>query len=183
MLTLRKVRREWKQWKHALLQSVPGRIGEKARYHFYGFRSDASSRVLANVTIYHPENLVVGKNSAVSTCCQLNAKAGITIGNDVLIGPGSFVWTQNHKFSNLLLPIRSQGYESASVEICDGVWLGARCIVLPGVRLSTGTVVAAGAVVTKSFEPFAILAGVPAKQIGTRSDQVSPSDAQEDAEQ
>ncbi|MCS7466770.1 hypothetical protein NZK35_08955 [Stieleria sp. ICT_E10.1] len=64
--------------------------------------------------------------------------------------------------------IREQGYELSPVAIEDDVWIAARSVILPGVRLARGTVVAAGSVVTKSSEPNAIIAGTPAKVIGKR---------------
>lgn len=60
------------------------------------------------------------------------------------------------------------GCESAPVIIEDYAWVSCRTVVLPGVRIGKGAVVAAGAVVTKNVEPYAIVAGVPAKPIGAR---------------
>lgn len=124
--------------------------------------------MLSHVLIYYPENLVIGAHSSITAYCQLNAKAGITIGDNVLIGPGTFIWSQNHKMQDATVNIREQGYERAPVVIEDDVWVAARCVILPGVRLAKGTVVAAGAVVTRSTEPYSIVAGVPAREISKR---------------
>lgn len=162
------LKREYREWSRALLRGLPGRFGENARRKFYGIQACNTSRVLSHTTIYHPQNLKMGEHSLISTYCQINAKAGVEIGKHVLIGPNNFIWTQNHNYIDRSVPIRLQGYSEAPVVIGDDVWIAARCIILPGVHLGTGTVVAAGAVVTKSTEPFAVVAGVPAKQIGDR---------------
>ncbi|TWT81166.1 putative acetyltransferase [Planctomycetes bacterium CA13] len=162
------MRKEIIEWWRALLRAIPGRIGVTARKRWYGFHVAKGARILSHVLIYYPENLTIGLNSAITAYCQLNAKAGIEVGENVLIGPGTFIWSQNHKMRDATVNIRDQGYERAPVVIEDDVWIAARCVVLPGVRLAKGTVVAAGAVVTRSTEPYSIVAGVPAKQIGSR---------------
>ncbi|TWU54483.1 Streptogramin A acetyltransferase [Rubripirellula tenax] len=176
---LREIKREYREWLRAVLRGLPGRTGERARRKFYGFDAPNTSRVLSNVTIYHPENLRIGNHSAISTYCQLNAKSGIEIGNDVLIGPGSFIWSQNHNFTDTKTPVRLQGYSGSRVVIGDDVWIAARCVILPGVHLATGTIVAAGAVVTKSTKPYSIVAGTPAVQVGSRKDSDSNGGASE----
>ena len=85
-----------------------------------------------------------------------------------MVGPGVMIWSLNHQYKSRGLPIRSQGYCQKPVRIEDDVWIGAAAIVLPGVSLAQGTVVAAGAIVTKSTEPYSVVAGVPACPIGNR---------------
>ena len=159
---------ELRAWFRALLEAIPGELGCLFRRLFYGFVSGSGTRVLAHVTIYHPGRLTMGRNVGISSHTQMNAGGGIVIGDDVLIGPGVLIWSQNHQFGSLEVPISHQDYDSAKVTIEQGSWLAAGVIVLPGVRIAQGTVVAAGAVVTRSTEPFSIVAGVPAKPIGTR---------------
>ncbi|WP_140287112.1 acyltransferase, partial [Vibrio parahaemolyticus] len=90
---------------------------------------------------------------------------GVIIGDNVLIGPNVIIYSQNHKYKNKKLIIREQGYEKAPVYIEDDSWIAASCIILPGVKIAQGSVVAAGSVVTKSTEPYSVYAGVPAKKI------------------
>jgi maltose O-acetyltransferase len=159
---------ELRAWYWALLEAMPGEIGCTARRYLYGFKCGKGTRVLSKVTIYHPHNVILGNHVGISCSCQLNGAGGIVIGDHVLLGPGVMVWSQNHAFRSLNTPIAEQGYERATVTIQDDCWIGAGAIVLAGVCLGHGTVVAAGAVVTKSTEPFSIVAGVPAKIIGSR---------------
>jgi len=174
-------RKECLEWVRALLRSIPGRTGETCRNLFYGYKVGRKSRVLSHVLIYHPQGLSIGNNSAITAYCQLNAGGRITIGNDVLIGPGTFIWSQNHSFELMDIPVRLQGYEKKEVTIEDDVWIASRAIILPGVRIGKGCVVAAGAIVTHSTEPYSIVAGVPARQIGSRS-KTSASPMAVDAE-
>jgi acetyltransferase-like isoleucine patch superfamily enzyme len=160
---------EFAEYYRALLQLIPGRSGNWLRRLLYGYRSAASARVLDNVCIYYPERLDLGERSAISAGSQLNAGGGIQIDDDVLIGPGCVIWSQNHLFRDPTRIISEQGYERKAVRIESDVWLAARVIVLPGVHVRRGTVAAAGAVITKSTEPFSIVAGVPAKTIGFRT--------------
>ncbi|MDP2228898.1 MAG: DapH/DapD/GlmU-related protein, partial [Moraxellaceae bacterium] len=78
------------------------------------------------------------------------------------------IYSQNHIYENPNEPINTQGYALGAVTIQDDVWIGARAIILPGVLIGQGAVIAAGAVVTKSVPAYGVYAGVPAKAIGER---------------
>jgi len=90
----------------------------------------------------------------------------ISIEDDVLIGPGVHMYTNNHEFSNPNIPIINQGYPTAtlsdSIIIRKGSWIGANVIILAGVEVGENSVVGAGSVVTKSISPRTIFAGNPA---------------------
>lgn len=165
------IRRELLDWWHAALRNVPGRTGQWLRCRLSGYQCGLSSRVLSGVTVYHPNQLRIGDNVGIASSCQINAAGGVDIGNDVLIGPGTLVWSQNHAFRNANELIRRQGTQYAPVTIANDVWIAARCVILPGVTIAEGCVVAAGAVVTKSTQPYTIVAGVPAKAVGLRESQ------------
>lgn len=112
-------------------------------------------------------DLRVGDNSGIGLRCELNGP--VSIGNDVLMGPETIVYTQNHKSSDPNLPIRLQGYEPAEeVAIEDDVWIGRRVMIMPGVRIGKGSVIAAGAVVTKDVPPYSVVGGIPAKILKSR---------------
>ena len=97
----------------------------------------------------------------------LNILDSLSLGNHVLIAPGCFITDHHHK-RGAHDRIAAQGCESAPIIIEDDVWLGANAVVLPGVRIGRGAIIGAGAVVTHNVEPMAIVAGVPARQIGRR---------------
>lgn len=112
----------------------------------------------------------IGQNTYINHHSELIAKKSqISIGNNVLIGMYSIITTTNHGTEMNPLPIRLQEETYKDVVIEDDVWLGARVIVLQGVRIGKGAVVAAGAVVTKDVAPYTVVGGVPAKLIKKRS--------------
>ena len=90
------------------------------------------------------------------------------IGNDVIFGPGVYLFSENHNFDNPDLPVSSQGETRKGVMIDDGVWIGTRAVILDGVKIGRNSIVAAGSVVNKDVPPYAIVAGVPAKIIKER---------------
>lgn len=103
----------------------------------------------------------------------INASIGeqTHIGSDVMMGPDCVIYTRNHRFDRLDIPMREQGYGPVEpVEIGDDCWIGGRVTILPGVHVGNGTVIAAGAVVTKDVPPYAVVGGVPAKIIYNRKD-------------
>jgi acetyltransferase-like isoleucine patch superfamily enzyme len=161
---------EWAEWWRAILGAVPGEVGCKLRNAFYGYQAGAGCRVLRGVIINFPHRLVLGRDVGISPYSQLNAAGGIEIGDGTLIGPGCMIWSVNHRFRDAEVPIRLQGYDPQPIVIERDCWIAGSVVVLPGVRIGAGSVVAAGAVVTRSCEPKSILAGVPAKRLGSRND-------------
>lgn len=103
----------------------------------------------------------------------INAKLSgpLKIGHNVMMGPDVMVYTQNHNFDRLDIPMIQQGNTASQpVIIEDDVWIGARAIILPGIRIETGAIIAAGAVVTKDVKSYMIVGGNPAKPIKTRKE-------------
>jgi maltose O-acetyltransferase len=93
----------------------------------------------------------------------------LTLGDDVMMAPDVVILTQNHRFDDPTVPMLDQGYGPArEVVIEDDVWIGTNAIILPGVRLGKGSIVAAGAVVTKDVPPYAIVGGNPARLLKSR---------------
>ena len=126
---------------------------------------------MKNSFLYANEGGVIkiGNNFALNSNTQLGASGGsIYIGDNVLIGPNCVLRAADHVFASLEKPIRFQGHQGGVITIEDDVWIGANCVILKDVTIGRGSVVAAGAVVTKSVEPFSIIAGVPAKVISKR---------------
>lgn len=100
-------------------------------------------------------------NSGVRFACAPDVT--ISIGKDVSIGPRCSFETMNHSVT--LIDRKRRGQFPKSIVVEDLVWLGAGVIVLPGVRIGKGSVVAAGAVVTKDVPPYTLVGGVPARTI------------------
>lgn len=108
-------------------------------------------------------SLIIGEHSRINRRCVLDARGPLRIGANVSISPEVVILTtQHHPDSpDFELEVRSTVIE-------DHVWIGMRAMIMPGVTVGRGAVVAAGAVVTKDVEPLAVVGGVPAKRIGTR---------------
>jgi len=93
----------------------------------------------------------------------------VRIGHDVMMAPDVLIMTQNHVIADTSLPMAKQGLtDHRPVEIGDDVWIGSRAIILPGVKVGSGAVIAAGAVVSKNVSELSIVGGVPAVPIGSR---------------
>lgn len=120
-----------------------------------------------NVNFGSGRQISIGDNSMMGADSLIGSTAEVVIGDDVLMGPRVLIYTSNHGIKQGTL-IRLQPDEPAPVRIGNDVWIGARCIILPGVTIGDGAVVAAGAVVTKDVPPNAIVGGVPARIIGQR---------------
>jgi len=120
-------------------------------------------------SLANPENISIGSHSHINRqCCVWAGKrARINIGDNGLMGPGVFIIASNHG-TRAGTPMREQQYVEADVVIGNDVWIGAHAVVLPGVTINDGAIVAAGAVVTKDVPPGAIVGGVPAKIMGNR---------------
>lgn len=110
----------------------------------------------------------LGQEVFVGFNCEFDVSVALWIGDNVLIAPGCFITDHGHMHAADRL-ISAQGCESLPVRIDADVWLGAKVIVLPGVTIGRGAIVAAGAVVNRDVESMTIVAGVPARPIGNRT--------------
>ena len=111
----------------------------------------------------------IGNRSGIGINCMLNGP--VTIGSDVMMGPEVHFYTTDHNFSRTDIPMIEQGFKAERpIEIGDDVWIGARAILLPGVRVGNGALIAAGSVVTKDVPEWAIVAGNPARVIRSRKE-------------
>jgi len=115
----------------------------------------------------------IGENSMLNVFSTLLGHGSIRIGRDVLIGPHTTIVAANHTFNEIDVPIVQQEISKKGVLIHDDVWIGANCTILDGVTIDEGAVVAAGSVVTESVPENSVVAGVPAKRIGTRGNKHS----------
>ena len=109
----------------------------------------------------------IGKGSWIGAQCFLHGAGGITIGENVGIGPGVRILTSSHSLDGLG-PILHNPIEFATVVIKDGADIGTGAIILSGVTIGKGAQVGAGAVVTKDVSDYMVVAGNPAKMIGIR---------------
>jgi maltose O-acetyltransferase len=120
-----------------------------------------------HVTWEHIENIAIGDYSGIGAFSRISARAPVTIGRHVMIGPELVILTSNHMTDRDSI-MMFQGFIDKEVVIGNDVWIGTRVTILPGVTIGDGCVIAAGAVVTKNTEPYGIYGGVPARWIRDR---------------
>ena len=113
--------------------------------------------------------LIIGGNSFIGAGCEFNFRKRIEIGPNCLIASGCRFIDHDHATARREVPMREQsGGAEEAIVIDKDVWLGANVVVLKGVQIGTGAIVAAGAVVTQNVPQFEIWAGVPAQKIADR---------------
>ena len=174
----------------ALLQWLPESatpiLGRPAR----SLRTAAARRLFARcgtrVNIDRRARFGSGKSVEIGDGSGIGRDAwivgGLTVGDDVLMGPQVIILARNHAFSDKTRLIKDQGYMPENrIVIGDDVWIGARVILLPGVKIGRGAVVGAGSVVTKDVPPGAVVGGNPARVVGQRSASTSAPEGRNDA--
>ena len=112
--------------------------------------------------------LTMGDRSSIGPHGYIGCSGGITIGNDVMMGPGVRLFSENHETTDTHKAIRDQGVRWAPIVIEDGVWIASGVTITAGVHVGAGAVVAAGAVVTEDVEDGTIVGGVPARKLRQR---------------
>lgn len=117
--------------------------------------------------------LKIGSYSNIGAYCYLGCSGWIEIGDHVLMGPRVSMSAENHIFDDPNLPIRSQGVKREAIVIEDNCWLGSNCVITAGVRIGQGSIVAAGAVVTKDVAPYTVVGGVPARELMKRKSDIT----------
>jgi acetyltransferase-like isoleucine patch superfamily enzyme len=120
------------------------------------------------VEVLSPWRLSIGSHTNIARHVRLDSRGGLTIGDNVNISEEAAIWTAEHD-------IQSPDFcmTRAPVAIGNYVWVCFRSIILPGVSVGQGSVVASGSVVTKDVPPFSVVAGAPARVIGTRNRALS----------
>lgn len=127
-----------------------------------------------NVTIHFktevrcPERLTLGDGTIIGDNAILDARRGLTMGRNVNLSSNVSIYTLQHDHRDPFFNCPPESKVKFSVEIDDRAWLGCNVIVLPGVHIGEGAVCCAGCVVTKDVEPYAVVAGIPARKVGER---------------
>lgn len=112
--------------------------------------------------------VTLGDRSWLGPFCLIYGNGGVAIGRNVLVAGHSSINTVSHSAERCDIPVNDQPVVTDPVVIEDDVWIGLNAVVLQGVTIGHGSIVGAGAVVTKSIPPWSIAVGVPARVIGRR---------------
>lgn len=120
------------------------------------------------IKINPASNIAIGNNVDLAWGVIITTGGGVEIGDRTLIGYKSMIFSANHVIPPDKGRIFDSGHEKRPVSIGKDVWIGAGCIILPGVTIGEGAVIAAGSVVTRNVESFSVVGGNPAKLIKYR---------------
>jgi maltose O-acetyltransferase len=155
-----------------VLRHLPDRLGNRPRAAWLRRRTagfGSGSVVTRGCRVLGPAGLVIGSGVIVARDVTLDARGGLTLEDDALIGFDSVLLTHTHRSDVLGVPIQRQGFFDGPVLIGRRAWLGARTLVLPGVTVGADAIVAAGAVVTADIPDAAIAGGIPARVLRMRA--------------
>jgi len=130
------------------------------------FATIRATGVLGNLGV----GFVIGDGSSLGEYCYIGAAGGVTIGKNVLVGQRVSFHAENHNFDDPHRPIKEQGVTRRGITVEDDCWIGSGAIILDGVTVGEGSVVAAGAVVTGSIPPYSVAGGVPARVLRQRGE-------------
>lgn len=136
-------------------------------YRLYGIKIGKGSTIHMFASFYNPKNIKIGNDTIIGEWVVLDGRTDLMIGNHVDIASNVMIYNAEHD-------VHSNDFTKArlgKVIIEDYVFIGPRAIILPGMKIGRGAVVAAGAVVTKDVSPLTIVGGVPAKEIGMREEE------------
>lgn len=128
------------------------------------FKIGKGSVILMHCFFDAANGFEIGNNSVINGCCRIDTRGSIKIGNNVSISTDVVILTADHDMNN-----NFKGRNKAVV-IDDYVWIGTRSMIMPGVCIGKGAVIAAGAVVTKNVDEKDVVVGIPAKVIKKRSE-------------
>lgn len=153
------------------MQPIPGyKLFYKLRYILVKkiLRSCGDDVIVKNKAYFGDgTRLSIGSRSQIGQNSKL--AGDIIIGEDVIMGPDVVIMATSHAFDRVDIPINKQGAaKEKQIRIGNDVWIGTRVIILPGVSIGNHSIIGAGAIVTKSFDDYSIIGGVPAKLIKKR---------------
>jgi maltose O-acetyltransferase len=142
---------------------VPCHYFRRFCYRLAGIKIGKGSTIHMWANFFQPKNIVIGEDTIIGDHCFLDGRAQLKIGSHTAIASQVLIYNSQHD-------VDAPDFKAIEkpVEIGDYVFIGPRSIVLPGIKIARGAIIAAGAVVTKDVAPGEIVGGVPAKKIRDR---------------
>lgn len=145
--------------RYALLKTLAKSVGDNVS-------------VFPDVYLQNIQEMEIGNNVSFQPMVYIEAYGGVKIGDDVSIAEGASLFSVNHGFEDLETPIKDQPLTVLPIEVENNVWIGAKATIVGGVKIASGTIVAAGAVVNKDTNRYSTVAGVPAKMVKRRNTEI-----------
>lgn len=138
----------------------------------FRMRLDPGATLYSGFELRSPWKIRIAEGTVIGHHARLDGRRGLSIGRNVNLSSEVMIWTLQHDYRDSEFRV-----VGAEVVIEDYAWIGPRVIVLPGVTIGAGAVVAAGAVVTQNVDSYSVVAGIPAKQVARRPQDLSYSPA------
>lgn len=148
---------------NSFLSTVPSKNIRFYGLKWLGMKLAKNVRFYQGFHIRQPERIIIEDGVSIGPKVLLDGRKGLKIGKNAVIAYEAIIWTLNHDYTDENFCVKG-----APVEIGAYSWICSRSIILPGVKIGEGAVVASGAVVTKDVPPYSIVGGIPAKIIGQR---------------
>ncbi len=149
----------------SLLRHLPSQRLRKSLLRCLGASISDHVSMFASVDIRCPKLLKIGHGCSIGPKVMLDARKGLQIGNNVTIAYDATIWTLHHEMNS-----KDFHGKGGTTVIEDYAWICSKSILLPGIRIGRGAVVASGAVVTKDVMPYTVVGGIPARKIGEREE-------------
>ena len=146
-----------------LIPWLPSKTLRNVLIRLCGVKASKNVKFYPGFTVRNPKGLLIEDGVNIGPKCLLDARKGLVIRKNAVIAYEAIIWSLNHDYND-----ENFCGKGAQTEIGEYAWICSRSIILPGIKVGEGAVVASGAVVTKDVPPYAIVGGVPAKIIGHR---------------
>lgn len=149
-----------------VIPSIPSKTLRNVFIRWAGVKASRNVCFYPGFMVRKPKGLIIEEGVSIGPKCLLDARMGLTIHKNAVIAYEAIIWSLNHDYND----IHFKG-KGAPTEIGEYAWVCSRSIILPGVKIGKGAIVASGAIVTKDVPNYAIVGGVPAKIIGYREEK------------
>lgn len=147
----------------SIIPNLPSRHLRNWGMRILGVTGGKNIRFFSGFSVRSPHKLIIEDGVSIGPRVLLDARCELTIRKNAVIAYDAIIWTLNHDYND----VHFCG-KGAPVEIGAFSWVCSRSIILPGITIGEGAVVASGAIVTKDVEPWTVVAGIPAKVVGHR---------------
>ena len=152
----------------------PVYIGQGTKIHGINIEIGSNVNIMANCLLTtNKGRIIISNRTSFNNNVIVWAERGvIDIGADVMVGANVVITSDEHNYENTELTMNRQGHRKGGIKIFDDVWMGSNSVITGDLTLWQGSIIGAGAVVTKDVEPYSIVGGVPAKKIGMRNESI-----------
>lgn len=163
--SINKWKRSWSWLSMSLITNFPSRHVRMFLLRKKGATIAENVSIWRGVEIRNPKGLVIDSGCSIGPGVTLDARKGLKLGKNVTVAKDAIIWTLHHDMN-------SKDFHTIGAEtiIEDYAWICSRSILLPGVHIGRGAVIASGAILSKNADDFSIMGGVPAKKIGDRKE-------------